>query len=120
MNMKYSIVTMAVLSMAMAGCGREGHDAAEASKTVAEQAERQLEKAGVVLDDATVTSKVKTALVMAPDLKGLAINVETLRNVVTLSGTVASEGLRQQAEAMAKGVDGVNGVTNNLMIKEPS
>lgn len=122
MNMKYSIVTMAVLSMAMSGCG-QGQDAAQASKAVeavAAQTERQIEKAGVVLDDAAVTAKVKTALVVAPDLKGLAINVDTLRNVVTLSGTVASEGLRQQAEAMAKGVDGVKEVKNNLMVKQPS
>ncbi len=124
MNMKYSIVTMAVLSTAMSGCGREGQDAAQASKAAAEavaaQAESQIEKAGVVLDDAAVTAKVKTALVIAPDLKGLAINVDTLRNVVTLSGTVASEGLRQQAETMAKGVDGVKDVKNNLMVKQPS
>ncbi len=123
MNIKYSIVTMAVLSMAMSGCGREGQDAAQASKAaaaLAAQAERQIEKAGVVLDDAAVTAKVKTALVVSPDLKGLAINVETLRNVVTLSGTVASEGVRQQAETMAKGVDGVQDVKNNLMVKPPS
>lgn len=124
MNMKYSIVMMAVLSMAMSGCGREGQDAAQASKAAAEavaaQAERQIEKAGVVLDDAAVTAKVKTALVIAPDLKGLAIDVDTLRNVVTLSGTVASEGLRQQAETIAKGVDGVQDVKNNLMVNQPS
>lgn len=29
MSMKYSIVTIAVLSMAMSGCGREGHEAAQ-------------------------------------------------------------------------------------------
>lgn len=124
MNMKYSIVTIAVLSMAMSGCGRDGQEAAQASKTAAEAvsalAERQIEKAGMTLDDAAVTARVKTALVVAPDLKGLAINVDTLGNVVTLSGTVASEGVRQQAEAMAKGVDGVKGVTNNLMVKQPS
>ncbi len=123
MNMKYSIVTMAVLSMAMSGCGREGQDAAQASKAaeaLAAQAERQIEKAVVVLDDAAVTAKVKTALVVSPDLKGLAINVDSLGNVVTLSGTVASESLRQQAETIAKGVDGVQDVKNDLMVKPPA
>lgn len=122
MNMKYSIATLAVLSMAMSACER-GQDAAQASKaaeTLAAQAERQIEKAGVVLDDAALTAKVKTALVIAPDLEGLAIEVDTLRNVVTLSGTVGSEGLRQQAETMARGVDGVQDVKNNLMVKQPS
>lgn len=124
MNVKYSIITMAVMSMALSGCGREGQQAARASKAAAEalaaQAERQIEKAGVVLDDATVTARVKTALIVAPDLKGLAIDVDTLRNVVTLSGTLASEGLRLQAEKTAKSVDGVIDVKNNLMVKQPS
>lgn len=124
MNIKYSILTMAVMSMAMSGCGRDGQEAAQASKAAAEalaaQAERQIEKAGVVLDDAAVTARVKTALVIAPDLKGLAINVDTVLNVVTLSGTVASQGLREQAETMARGVDGVKDVKNDLMVKQPS
>ncbi len=123
MNTRYSIAAIAVLSIAMSGCGRDGNDAAAASRTAGElaaQAERQVERAGVVLDDAAVTAKVKTALVIAPDLKGLAIDVDTLRNVVTLSGTVASEGLRQQAESTAKGIDGVKDVQNHLAVKQPS
>ena len=121
MNMKYSIFTMAIVSMSISGCGEQ--DAAQASRAAkagAAQAERHIEKAGVVLDDAAITAQVKTALVIAPDLQGLAINVDTLRNVVTLSGTVASEGLRQQAETIAKGVYGVQEVKNNLIVKLPS
>lgn len=123
MNIKYSILTIAV-SMAMSGCGRDGQEAAQASKAAAEalaaQAERQIEKGGVVLDDAAVTARVKTALVIAPDLKGLAIHVDTALNVVTLSGTVASQGLREQAATLARGIDGVKDVKNDLMVKQPS
>lgn len=78
--------------------------------------ERQLDKAGEVLDDASITAKVKTALIAAPDLKALQINVDTVFNVVTLTGTVASEGLRQQAETTAKAVEGVREVKNNLTV----
>lgn len=122
MSMKYSIVTMSLLSMAMSGCG-EGQDAAQTSRAaekVAAQAERQIEKASVMLDDAAITAKVKTALIIAPELQGLAINVDTLGKVVTLSGTVASDGLRQQAETIAKGVYGVQEVKNNLIVKQPT
>jgi hyperosmotically inducible protein len=124
MNIKYSILTMTVMSMAMSGCGRDGQEAAQASKAAAEalaaQAERKIEKGGVVLDDAAVTARVKAALVMAPDLKGLAINVDTVLNVVTLSGTVASQDLREQAATLARGVDGVKDVKNDLMVKPSS
>ena len=123
MNTKYPIITMAVLSMALAGCGRDEQIAPQASKAadaLVVQTERQIEKAGVVLDDATVTAKVKTALVVAPDLSGFAINVDTLQNIVTLSGTVLSESLREQAGTIAKGVEGVQDVKNNLMVKQAS
>ncbi len=123
MILKYAIFSMAALSIAVSGCGRDGQDATQASKAAAEalaaQAERQIEKGGVVLDDAAVTAKVKTALVIAPDLKGFAINVDTLRNVVTLNGAVASDRLRQQSETIAKGIDQANDVKNNLMVKQP-
>lgn len=122
MNMKYLIVTMSVFSMAISGCG-EGEDADHASRAaekVGAEAERQIEKAGVMLDDAAITAKVKTALVIAPELQGLAINVDTSRKIVTLSGTVASDGLRQQAATIAKGIYGVQEVKNNLIVKLPS
>ena len=112
----------AVLALAVtAACSRESReDAAKAVEKLPAQAERQLERAAGVLDDATVTAKVKRALIAEPNLKGLAIDVDTSKNVVTLSGTVASEQARADAERIAKQVEGVTEVKNNLEVKKPS
>ena len=104
-----------------AACSRESReDAAKAVEKLPAQAERQLERAAGVLDDATITAKVKSALIAEPQLKGLAIDVDTSKNVVTLSGSVASDQARADAERIAKQVEGVAGVKNNLEVKKPS
>lgn len=71
---------------------------------------------GQVIDDATITSKVKTALLADPDISGLKINVDTAGGIVKLKGEVKSMALRKKAESIAKGVDGVKKVDNQLVI----
>ena len=118
---RYALAAAAVAIGLLAGCDRSSREAtSDAATAVAADAERKLESAGAAVDDAAVTTKVKSALIMAPDLQGLSIEVETSSNVVTLSGTVASDSLRQQAEQLAKGVDGVKDVRNDLTVKDPA
>ncbi|HEY0844129.1 MAG TPA: BON domain-containing protein [Noviherbaspirillum sp.] len=71
---------------------------------------------GQVIDDATITSKVKTALLADSDVSGLKINVDTADGVVKLKGEVKTMALRKKAESIAKGVDGVKKVDNQLVI----
>jgi osmotically-inducible protein OsmY len=110
------------LSFALAGiaaCTPEGTDkAAKAIENASEKAERSLERAASVFDDATITAKVKTALLAQPRLKGLAIDVDTSKNVVSLNGTVASDQERTEAERVARQVEGVTEVKNNLHVKK--
>jgi len=136
MNMKsYLIVALAVSTITISACGRDDRNVAPAAsqspvpmapqadrqnETMAPQAERQTERPGGILDDAAVTAKVKTALIMASDLSGFAINVDTVANVVTLAGTVETESLRQKAESVAKDVEGVQSVKNELTLKQRS
>ena len=101
-----------------AGCSQESADrAAKAVEQAPGTLERSAERSAAVLDDASITAKVKTALVVEPDLKGLQIDVDTSQNVVTLSGTVASESARERAGTIAKGIEGVKDVKNNLLVK---
>ncbi|HEV7799894.1 MAG TPA: BON domain-containing protein [Burkholderiales bacterium] len=72
---------------------------------------------GEVLDDATVTAKVKTALIAEPGLRALEIDVNTRDNVVTLNGTASSQAIRDDAERIALETSGVKQVKNNLTIK---
>ena len=72
---------------------------------------------GEALDDATISVKVKAALLQAPDVKGLDVTVETDKAVVQLSGFVASQAQIDKAVEVAKGVRGVREVQNKMSVK---
>jgi len=72
--------------------------------------------AGAVVDDAMLTTKVKTALLADSDIKGLAINVDTSQGVVSLNGEVKNQAQVDRAAKLAGEVDGVKSVLNNLTI----
>jgi len=67
--------------------------------------------------DAALTSKVHTALANDVGLKTLRINVDSDKGVVTLKGRVDSEDTKRRAEAVAKRVNGVTAVKNELQVK---
>jgi hyperosmotically inducible periplasmic protein len=85
-------LTLLLLSAALAGCGRGP-------------------------DDATLAANVKAKLASNPALA--SVNVTAQDGVVTLAGTVATDADKSSAEQLAKGVDGVKSVTNNLTVKPP-
>jgi osmotically-inducible protein OsmY len=72
---------------------------------------------GATIDDATVTTRVKTALLNDPDVGGLRIDVDTFKGVVTLSGAVKSPAERDKAIAIAKKIGGVTDVKSTLQIQ---
>jgi len=82
----------------------------------ADAAERKLDQASKAIDDATVTAKVKSALIAEPNLKSLSINVDTMAGVVTLKGTADSQDSKQKAEQLASTVEGVRSVRNELVV----
>jgi osmotically-inducible protein OsmY len=71
---------------------------------------------GEFVDDAALTARVKTALLKAEDVPAAAINVNTYRGEVILSGFVKEEGAIQRAVAAARKVDGVRVVRNELRV----
>jgi len=72
---------------------------------------------GETIDDATITTRVKTALLNDPDVGGLRIDVDTFKGVVTLSGAVKSATERDKAMAIAKRIGGVTDVKSTLQIQ---
>lgn len=72
--------------------------------------------AGEAIDDTTITTRVKTAMLNDPAIGSLRIDVETFKGVVTLSGHVKSQAERDQAIAMARGIDGVVEVDDALQV----
>jgi osmotically-inducible protein OsmY len=72
---------------------------------------------GDTIDDATITSRVKTALLNDPATGGLRIDVDTFKGVVTLSGGVKSAAERDAAMAIARKTPGVLDVKSTLQIQ---
>jgi hyperosmotically inducible protein len=76
--------------------------------------------AGTVIGDATITAKVKSALLADKVAPGMAIDVDTIKGVVTLTGHVDGPPQKNRAEAVAKKVNGVKHVINHLTFKPKS
>jgi len=72
---------------------------------------------GTKVDDGIVTTKVKSALIADPDVKGLQIGVVTRKGVVQLSGFVDSRNQADRAITVARGIEGVQSVDNDIRIK---
>lgn len=67
--------------------------------------------------DATTTAVVKTKLLANGNTKGLQINVDTQDDVVTLTGIVESDEIRDLAEKLAQNTENVKSVENRLEVK---
>ena len=74
--------------------------------------------AGQNVDDATLTSSVKTKLA-ADKLSSLTrVDVDTNNGTVYLNGVVESPDQRARAQELASQVNGVNKVVNNLQVQK--
>lgn len=71
---------------------------------------------GEFADDVGILTRVKTALVRDAEIKGLAMNVEVSRSVVTLYGRVPSNYARKKALKLAGEVRGVINVIDRLTL----
>jgi hyperosmotically inducible protein len=72
---------------------------------------------GTRLDDSLLTGKVKAALMEAPEIKSMQINVETRNGVTQLAGFVTNAAMKDKAGKVAAGVKGVKQVDNVLLVK---
>ena len=73
---------------------------------------------GEYVDDSVITTKVKSQLAGDDFLKSFEISVETYKGVVQLSGFVDSQLAVSRAGEIARGVQGVSSVKNNLNVKK--
>jgi osmotically-inducible protein OsmY len=72
--------------------------------------------AGRNVDDAALTTSVNAALVSDKPSNFTRIDVDTTNGVVALNGTVETPEQRSRAEQLARRVDGVKRVVNNLQV----
>jgi osmotically-inducible protein OsmY len=75
------------------------------------------EGTGEYVDDSVITTKVKAKILEEPGLKSAEINVETFKGIVQLSGFVSSQASINRAAELARGVNGVKSVKNDMRVK---
>jgi hyperosmotically inducible periplasmic protein len=69
------------------------------------------------VDDAAITASVSAGLAKDPDLSAIKINVDTKGGAVSLKGPAPTAAAKARAEEIAKGVQGVTSVDNQLEVK---
>ncbi len=74
-------------------------------------------KSGVAVADSVITTKVKADIFKEPELKSMAIHVETEKGVVMLSGFVDTKADADKAVRLAKSVEGVTSVKSAIKVK---
>ena len=94
-----------------------GEKMGKAADKVGDQLGAQSAKAGVAIEDTEITAKVKAAIFAEPGLQTLQISVDTIKGVVTLSGSVNSQTISNRAKELASAVAGVKDVENRLAVK---
>jgi len=71
----------------------------------------------IIVDDGTITTKVKAKLLNDDLLSGFAISVSTFKGEVTLTGSVGSKQARDKSAFLARNTLGVRKVHNLIKIK---
>ncbi|MBA2306181.1 MAG: BON domain-containing protein [Acidobacteria bacterium] len=89
---------------------------ADASKKGAKATKNAVSKTGEVITDEWIVTRIRTNVANDEALSGSDIKVDSKNNVVTLSGTVPTAAARAKALAVAKDVEGVSRVVNNLKV----
>jgi len=93
-----------------------GNTVKEASKEAQAAGSQTSATVGEKIDDVAITAKVSGSLAKDPDLSAIKINVDTKDGVVTLNGPAPTAAAKDKATAIAKQVQGVNSVNNQLMV----
>jgi osmotically-inducible protein OsmY len=78
---------------------------------------RGQQTAGAFRDDTGITAGVKTRMLAESRVAGIAIAVETLDGTVMLSGFAKSQAEKAAAESIARKVDGVKAVKNEITVR---
>jgi len=122
--MRYTIAKGAALAVAAVLATTSGALAASETKQKIEQkAEEGKDKvrstaqsAKGQVNDSWITAKTKIALYADDRVKGSQVNVTTNRGVVVLQGKVDSTEAKSSAAEIARGIDGVKEVKNDLQV----
>ena len=119
-RLKISKTLLAVMltSAVATGSAYAENNAQTTNESAGQKVDSSMNKVGNFMDDSAITAKVKAALVDDENIKSTDISVETDKKVVTLSGFVESQAQAEQAVKIAKGVEGVDSVSDKLHVRD--
>jgi hyperosmotically inducible protein len=101
-------LTVLLAALPLAGCDQRSMTASNGAPP---------QTPGAALDDAVITTKVKAAIVTDRDAKGADTSVQTRKGEVMLSGFVDNQAQIDRQLQLAKAVQGVQSVDNELMVR---
>ena len=78
---------------------------------------RDQSSVGQYVDDATITTQVKAKFVENKEVAASSIKVETLNGTVQLSGFAKNADEKSTAESIARRVNGVKSVKNDILVR---
>ena len=81
---------------------------------------RGQQSAGAYIDDTAITATVKTRMLDDERVAGTSVTVETLNGTVMLSGFAKSQAEKDAAGSIARQVDGVRAVKNEITVRPAS
>ena len=87
-----------------------------AAQNAGESMKNAANSAAALADDASITARISAALAKDPDLSAIKIDVDTKAGAVRLSGPAPSEAAKDRASNLAKSVEGVTSVNNELVV----
>jgi len=119
MRSNFAVTTLSIAAMVLVAGPAYAQTSAN-KPTMKEKVEQKTEQAKAGMSDSWVTSKTKIALFAEDRVKGRQIHVETKDGVVMLRGKVDSAEAKSAALEIAKGIEGVKNVKNELQVVAPS
>ncbi len=78
---------------------------------------RDQQTVGAYIDDATITTQIKARFLENKDVAATSISVETLNGVVLLSGFAKNTTEKVTADSLARRVNGVRTVRNEIVVQ---
>jgi hyperosmotically inducible protein len=114
--MRHNIVVTGFTIAALVVAGGPAH----AQGTMTDKAKTMTQEAKTGMSDSWLTSKTKIALFSDDRVKGRQVHVESKGGVVYLRGKVDSSEAKAAATEVAKGIEGVKDVKNELQIVAPA
>ncbi|HQT30000.1 MAG TPA: BON domain-containing protein [Thiobacillus sp.] len=129
-SLKLTSIALASALVLLTACDQKNTDTTAGEKldnTIAEgekdsreagaYVEQKTEQTVQAVDDAAITTALKAKLVADDELKALDITVDTVGGAVTLTGMAPSATAKDRATEIARTVDGVTTVNNNLTVQ---